>query len=70
MRLCPPLADDCFAARLACALVRRLGDRAPALARARLTRAAGRGEVIKADLYLAVTVILGDAHGTFSRSRA
>ncbi len=63
------MEDDCFAARLAAALRRRFGQGARALAEGRLSRAIARHEIVKADLYLAVTVVLGDRDGVFSRSR-
>lgn len=63
------MEDDCFAARLAATLRRRFGPSAHALAQGRLGRAIVRREIVKADLYLAVTVVLGDRDGVFSRSR-
>lgn len=61
--------EDCFAARLATAFRTRFATAALDMAALRLVRAEADHNIVKIDLFTAVTVILRDRYGVFARSR-
>ena len=61
---------DAHAIGVAAYLSGRFGEQALARAHQRRTDAEAKGNILRADLYMAVCTVIADRNGVFSRSRA